>query len=154
MLPVADALGHARYRLRTDAYRYRVLDEQERELLVWHWEPEGLGDRRRPHLHVAYGTGSAASINLPTASGVGESPFPQLDVPKLHVPTGRVLLEDVVRFLIEDLGVRGRDGYDAILRDNVQWFLANQTWQHFDQIADEYRDGQWQPAAGSTPGQG
>lgn len=130
------------YAVRTAAYRYTITDEQERELLVWHWDPEGRGRVRHPHLHVAYPAGPPASIVLPTTSGVGESPFPEIDVPGLHVPTGRVLLEDVVRFLIEDLGVRGRDGYEAVLRDNVRWFLANRTWEHFDQIADQYQDAQ------------
>ena len=143
---IPESNNSLRYRIGTSAYRYTVLDEQERELLAWHWEPEGRGDRLRPHLHVAYGRGPAASIILPTPSGISESSFPEIDVPGRHILTGRVLLEDVIRFLIKELGVRGRDGYEAILRDNVRWFLENRTWEHFDQIADEYCDGQWQPS--------
>lgn len=49
---------------------------------------------KRPHMHVK----AARSIeNTPISN--------------LHIPTGRVLIEDIVRFLIEDLGI------DAIRSD-------------------------------------
>lgn len=54
------------------------------ELVSWHWHPNS---RRDPHLHV-YGQHEASG-----------------PLGKLHLPTGRVSFEAVVRCLILDWGV-------------------------------------------------
>ena len=134
-----DSESSEAYRIRTAAYRYAVTDERERELFVWHWEPEGQGNRRHPHLHVKHGLGVPTDISLPTATGIGESPFESIDVPGLHIPTGRMLLEDIVSFLIEELGVLGVPQYRDILRENIDAFRMERTWDHFSEIEGRYR---------------
>ena len=63
------------FKVQTMAYSYAIedaSDDSEREILAYHWHPDGPGDAiRTPHLHVA---------------GAHE---------RLHLPTGRVSVEQV-----------------------------------------------------------
>jgi len=46
-----------------------------------------------------------------------------------HVPTGRVSLEAVVRFLIVELGVTlRRDDWEDVLADGERRFAERRTW--------------------------
>lgn len=75
------------------------------ELFAFHYR---VGEERDegfqgPHLHVNGATGG------------------QTWIPKLHVPTGLLAIEDLVRFLIEECGVvceRTREAWMATLRQN------------------------------------
>lgn len=129
----------AAFRISTAAYRYAITDELERELFVWHWEPEGRGDRRYPRFHIKHGLGVPTDISLPTPSGIGKSVYGNIDVPGLHVPTGRMLLEDIVGFLIEELGISGVSQYRDILNENIEIFRRERSWDHFSQIEGHYR---------------
>ena len=60
-------------------YEYRLLDRQQRELLVYHWQPgPRYAGPDHPHLHVS------ASLRAAT-SAVDER---EIDLDKLHLPTG------------------------------------------------------------------
>lgn len=84
------------------AYRYRVFAE-DRELLVYHWNPAGPEGKDFPHLHLS------AAAELGNRS-----------LTRAHIPTGQVGLSDVVRLLIEELGVRTRRAdWRAVLGDAV-----------------------------------
>jgi len=66
------------------AYEYRLSDHDDREILAYHWHPDGQSETRTPHLHL----GAAAEIGhaaLLTA----------------HLPTGHVAAQDVLRLTIE-----------------------------------------------------
>lgn len=79
---------------------YHIVEwDSLREVLAFHWQP-WQGDEREPHLHV----GPALRNERTTRN--------------IHVPTGQVLLPDVVRFLITELDAepRRRD-WDAALAD-------------------------------------
>ena len=80
-------------------YQYRLLDRDERELLVYHWQP---GDAYRgpddPHLHVS------ASLSAQISAIDRQS----IDLDKLHLTTGRVSLASVVRMLITEFGIAPR----------------------------------------------
>ena len=79
------------WKVSTKRYRYRVDDDAGTELVSWHWHP--ASGYRHPHAHVMSG-------HL-----VGQ-----------HLPTGRVSLEAVVRFLIEEMGATPRrDDWDRVL---------------------------------------
>ena len=84
------------YRLETHAYWYRLQSAPEataQAAIRWEYErkPEGGKKHCRNHVqqdtHVALGTG-------------------RLDLNKAHLPTGWVTIEEVLRFLINDLGVK------------------------------------------------
>ena len=84
--------GRKRWHVSTTAYRYHLLDDSGAELIAWHWHPDSLGDpplRGHPHLHVP-----AQSIDR-----------------RIHVPTGRVSVESVLRLLLIDLGVPPRPAH-------------------------------------------
>ncbi len=109
--------------VRTVSYIYSVFNASERRILGWHYHPEGRGERpvATPHLHVY----------VDTEAG-GQS------LPKLHLPTGRVALEDVVTFLVDGMGVLARPEYvrsvhgeprwKAILRTSRESFLRDRSW--------------------------
>lgn len=70
-------------------YSVTLTDGFENELLAYHWRPVGLSRVRTPHLHLG-------------ASTVGNDAIP---INETHLPTGVVALPDIVRFLIDEIGV-------------------------------------------------
>lgn len=76
-------------------YEYRLLDRDERELLAYHWQPgrEHLGPDH-PHL--------PASLNAQVDTQTRRS----IDLDKLHIVTGPVTLQDVIRMLITEFRIR------------------------------------------------
>jgi len=84
------------WRVSTTGYEYRLLDSIERELVVFHWQ---LGPTFRgpdhPHLHL-----SASLVARVSATATRELP---LD--RLHIPTGRITIDAVVRMLVAEFGV-------------------------------------------------
>jgi hypothetical protein len=71
--------------------------DTDQELLVFHWHPH-VADKAFPHVHLETGLGL------------------HRDLVGIHVPTGEMALEDVIRFAIEELRVRPRvAGWAAIL---------------------------------------
>ncbi len=120
--PVQFALGHQfrlvqdgrkSWHVSTTAYRYHLLDESGGELIGWHWHPDSLGDLRlrgHPHLHVP-----AGSIDR-----------------RVHVPTGRVSIESVLRLLLIDLGIPARPAHVAdfarVLEECEAPFIQHRRW--------------------------
>lgn len=93
------------WRVRTDGYAYRAnLDPDPKGyLLAWHWHPDSRPD---PHVHVG-----AAGLR------------------GLHVPTGRVSFEEVLRFFITEMGLRpARSDWEAVLGETEERFRAFRTW--------------------------
>jgi hypothetical protein len=85
----------------TAAYEYRLSDQDDREILAYHWHPEGQSHVQTPHLHL----GPAAGVNrgaLLTA----------------HLPTGPVTLQDVLRLTVESFDAEpARRDWDRVLRE-------------------------------------
>lgn len=95
----------APWKVSTRAYRYR-LDDASGEVVSWHWHPLGRSAVREPHAHVAHG---------PLAG--------------THLPTRRVGLEAVLRFLLADLAARPRrTDWSAVLDQADAVFQAWETW--------------------------
>jgi hypothetical protein len=97
----------------TEEYVYQVFDERDDLLAAWHWHPMtqlSEDDAPWPHLH-AYGARDALTLH------------------KLHLPTGRVALEAVVRFLVSDLGVVPRRAdWRATLDRHEEQFRQTRSW--------------------------
>lgn len=107
---VPDERFDGEWKVRTEGYAYRAAlsDETGDFILAWHWHPDTRPD---PHLHI----GAAH----PDVS----------DLPKLHVPTGRVSFEEVVRFLVTELGVSPmRNDWEETLAETEARFRAFRTW--------------------------
>lgn len=97
------------YRVQTVSYEYQALSREEHEILAFHWHPIGLSDVTDPHLHIS------SRLN-PIEMGRDQDLLP---LAEMRLPTGFVTLEDVVRLLIAEFGIRPRrPDWDAILREN------------------------------------
>jgi hypothetical protein len=89
----------------TVAYRYQLLDENDGELIAWHWHPGAGPDH--PHIHVP-----AGPINR-----------------HVHVPTGRVSIETVLRLLLTDLEVPARrPDHGEVLDETEARFIQYRRW--------------------------
>jgi hypothetical protein len=98
IIQVEDASAEP-WKVETAAYRYELLEADEREILIFHWHPEGQGLITFPHLHLQH----ASRVQHPVLQ-------------MAHIPTGRVAVEDVIRLTIREFGARPlRDDWDAVL---------------------------------------
>lgn len=77
----------AGWQVQRAAYFYAVGRQDTGELLAFHWHPRGKSPIATPHLHVR--------VNIQ----IGER-----WLGKVHLPTGFVTIEDVVRLAIHELG--------------------------------------------------
>ncbi len=104
--------GSRLWTVHSTGYWYQVRQTNGPEAIASHWHPHvGRGLIPFPHLHVG---GSTAPIDI----GNGK-----------HVPTGRVSVEAVIRFLITELHVRPlRADWGVILAANEAEFGAKRTW--------------------------
>jgi hypothetical protein len=99
------------------SYEYRIVDPDEREILAFHWHPTSLSNVIDPHLHLT------SRLN-PIDMGRDQDP---LRLAGIHIPTGFVTLEDIVRLLITEFGITPRrDDWDDLLRENRTIALAEQ----------------------------
>jgi len=92
-------------------YSFRSPDGQN-EILGFHWHPR-TGRFTHPHVHV--GSAALSDGSLLTR--------------KMHIPTGRIAVEQVLRFAIEDFEVEPLDeDWDEVLRAGQQRFERWRTW--------------------------
>ena len=87
---VEDVREPGAWKVSTLGYTYAIERHADaQEVLAFHWEGHEAKNPR-PHLHVGF---AANDPRLPLT-------------PKAHIPSGRVLVEDLVYFLIDELKVR------------------------------------------------
>jgi hypothetical protein len=82
-------------RVNIQMYQYSILDYWHKELLVYHWQPDVVGPDF-PHIHVS------AALN----AQIGALEQEQIALDKLHLPTGFVTLQSVIRMLITEFDIR------------------------------------------------
>ena len=88
-----DDVDRGPIKAQTVRYQYVVNTNDNQELFAYHWAPAaGESGRTFPHMHIG---------SLVTAG----SAFLPKTFSRLHIPTSRVSLESVIRFLIEELEV-------------------------------------------------
>ena len=93
-------------------YLYALDDAQSREVLAYHWHPEGRGGKAHPHLHL----GEGALIGHERLKGA-------------HLATGRVALESLLRCAIAELGVEPlREDWREVLDASERRFEEWRTW--------------------------
>lgn len=93
------ATSVSRWRAKTVAYEYGILDRRETELLVYHWQPGSIvRGPDFPHMHVS------AALTAQVSATVSQ----RIPLDKRHIPTGIVTLADVVRMLIAEFGIAER----------------------------------------------
>jgi hypothetical protein len=84
----------------TAAYEYRISDQDDREIVAYHWHPEGQSHIRTAHLHLGPGAeiGRAALLTA-------------------HLPTGPVPIQAVLRLAIESFEAQPvRRDWDDVLQ--------------------------------------
>ena len=102
------ARSRAVWRATTRMYEYRLPDHEHQELLVYHWQPgPSYHGPDHPHLHIS--AALHAQINAIAQL--------RIELDKLHLVTGMVSLEAVIRMLITEWKI-------APLRHNWRDILA------------------------------
>lgn len=89
------------FEVRTASYLYRILDLNEREIIAYHWHPEGVSPVVRPHLHL---TSRIQPVSIDDPARPDLEPE-RIALAEMHISTGPVPFEDVVRLLIEEFRV-------------------------------------------------
>ena len=121
---VPDGERRGLFEVRTSFYQYKILDREEREIIVYDWAPSGSSPVRTPHLHVP----AAGSIVLRQRAA---SPLENQKtfLGNLHLPTGRILLDDIVELLIREFRVDPlRGDWEDILRENREALGRERAW--------------------------
>jgi hypothetical protein len=72
-------------------YRWQATSDGASWIVRWEYERDPIGTKPPAHLHV-----NATPARYPEA---------RRDFPKLHLPTGRVAIEDVIAFLLDEQGL-------------------------------------------------
>jgi hypothetical protein len=86
------------------SYAFRLGVEGGSEIIAYHWHPQGRSQVTTPHLHLGAG------------AQVGKA-----ELARAHLPTGPVAVQDFLRMLITDFGVRPlRRDWEDILETTKQ----------------------------------
>jgi hypothetical protein len=111
------------YRLETEGYAYRLgSPNAEDPLFRWEYRREPLSeDSQAPRHHMhAIATASDGTLDH--------------DMNRLHVPTGWVTIEEVLRFLLSDLKIKcplSFSEWNKVLNDSERKFYASFTSRRF-----------------------
>lgn len=100
------------WKVTTATYYYQLLNDNEKEILSYHWHPKEPNTYSLPHLHL----GSGSTV---THGGLR----------KAHLPTGRVAVEDILLLAILHLGVAPRrTDWEEVLNETKAKFEQYKTW--------------------------
>jgi hypothetical protein len=124
LLVAAKPKGSKGYELRTEGYWYELYerDPGSEAQAIFRWEndlePGKTYCKYHFHMGKVFGDGKQVPIEL-DRNGVKTS------LTELHIPTGYVLIEYVLRFLVADLGVAPAcgEGWEDILRKSAKRFF-------------------------------
>jgi hypothetical protein len=107
-----------RFKATTTSYSYELVVKKDGKLETiaeFHWHPDATKNLKWPHVHIKGNT----------AEG-------ELD--RKHFPTGRMAVEDFLRFLIRDFDVKPRLPYadwKEILTRNKREFTSGASWLYW-----------------------
>ena len=90
----------------TQGYLYQVIVGSD-AVIEFHYHPAQRADHC--HVHVA-------------------GALPGFDLNKIHIPTGRIAIEDVILLVVNDFDVKPKRGWQKALAAERNWFETNQTW--------------------------
>jgi len=105
--------------LRMSTRGYMYLLATDRVMINWHWHPKTSASRNvdpsiRPHVHTTH-------LEIDTGK--------QSKIARLHVPTGRVAIEQVVRYAIEELGVKAlNDDWNKLITESEALHIRHRGW--------------------------
>lgn len=99
------------WRVQSGGYSYILHANDGTELFAFQWHPHGAGPMVTPHVHLG------------PALGLGDPRWP-----KLHVPTSRISIEQVVRLSIEIGAEPQRKDWEKILDETESAFVQWRSW--------------------------
>lgn len=100
------------YRVTTLAYDHLLMQSSGEVIVNFHWHPDGSSHEKKPHLHV--GSSQLARDAVLTS--------------KIHVPTGRISVEQVIRQAIEFGAEPFGDNWEKRLDQSEAPFREHRTW--------------------------
>lgn len=106
------------FKAKTTSYTYELLAQGDNDIETvaeFHWHPQQTTNLRWPHLHI-----KANCVD----GGLG----------RVHFPTGRMAIEDFLKLMIRDFGVKPRLPYEQwkeILTRNKREFSASASWLYW-----------------------
>jgi len=110
------------FKANTTGYMYEVLVKRNstelETIFEFHWHPQTTPRLRWPHLHVIGNTHDG-------------------DIARVHFPTARLAIEDFIRLLIRDFGVKPRLPYEdakKILTKNKKALMESASWLHWEPL--------------------
>lgn len=106
---VEDELPRGPWKVSIVAYSYVLAEPEGAEFIAYHWHPL-IPNVSFPHLHLQ----SGLQLGFKRLQGV-------------HIPTHRIAVEDVLRFVITELGVTPRRADWSEILDSSQ--AAFETWR-------------------------
>lgn len=96
------------WKVKTAGYNYSVQDRSKKELFAYHWHP--WVKPFYPHLHIC----PASGVNL---------------LRKIHLPSARISIEDVLELLIEQFKVKPiRQDWEKVLKKTKAAYEKYRTW--------------------------
>lgn len=108
------------FRVSTLRYIYAIWETPDVPLIGWHYHPDM--EVSFPHVHIYDRTTEGEKA-------AGQKPH---IVHKLHIPSGRVSLEEVIRFAVLELGVlpdkKQEKDWQDILSDTERRFEESKSW--------------------------
>ena len=111
-LDLGQSQKRRRFRVTTREYIYEVSAEGK-EVISAHWHPDSSSPYTEPHWHI----GSAA------LAGLGGS------LEHTHIPSPRVSFEQMIRFMIDQMGVAPhREDWAERLERTESMFEAHKSW--------------------------
>lgn len=109
------------WRLTTREYRYAITDSKlgmTEALLRWEYIAEPPAGKKWCKHHFQIGRRDQKSVRLPFSND-------PLDLNREHTPTGFVLIEYVLRFLLTDIGVEpARPDWEDVLTESEETFFT------------------------------
>jgi hypothetical protein len=113
---VPDELEQDRFKVTVRGYWYTIETPAGQEILAYHWHPGGLSEVDSCHLHLGPGL----------KSGLGMK-----NLGKMHLPSGRVSVEEVVRLALSVDGWGGqpqRSDWEQVLDRNLRLYERLRNW--------------------------
>lgn len=109
-------------------------DQEESNPAIWRTHTTSyafaiFGSPRGPDEHLCYHYHPASGLEMPHLHCNADVPWVEEGLRKKHLPTGRVIIEDFVELLIEELKVRPRrKDWRKVLANNRKMFDSRRSW--------------------------
>jgi hypothetical protein len=109
------------FKAKTTSYSYELLVKKDgnfETVAEFHWHPDTTKKLKWPHVHIKGNT----------AEG---------ELGRKHFPTARLSIEDFLKFLLRDFGVKSRLEYDVakeILTRNKREFVTHASWLYWEPL--------------------